>query len=167
LAFSYWLGKDRVVVAGLDVAEDFESRNNSADQFNSLNPAVSLVTNAASLAAFYEFLVNNGVTRTGERLIMEETLRKYTTRNYAGWERNSKAISVVGRGFIVGALLPTIFGWWGTGECFGHPGGFSSLAFGDRATGIAAAIVTNGNRGFMDLAKRFIPLAHGLRKACL
>lgn len=32
--------------------------------------------------------------------------------------------------------------------------------------GIAAAIVTNGNRSFIDLGRRFIPLAHGLRRAC-
>ena len=65
-----------------------------------------------------------------------------------------------------GALFPTIYGWWNTRGCFGHPGGLSCLAFGDRETGIAAGIVTNGNRDFMDLARRFMPLAHGLRAAC-
>jgi CubicO group peptidase (beta-lactamase class C family) len=154
------------MVAGINVAADFEGRNNSAIQINSMNPAVSLVTNAASLAAFYEFLLNNGVTRTGKRLIAETTLQKYTTRNFMGWERNTKTLAAVGRGFMLGASFPTIYGWWNTGRCFGHPGGFSSLAFGDSDTGIAAAIVTNGNRGFMDLARRFMPLAQGLRKAC-
>jgi CubicO group peptidase (beta-lactamase class C family) len=166
LAYSYWLGKDKVMVGGINVAEDFEGRNNSAVQFNSMNPAVSLVTDAASLAAFYEFLVNGGVTPKGNRLISERTLRKYITRNFIGWERNSKALTAVGRGFILGAFFPTIYGWWNSGGCFGHPGGFSSLAFGDIETGIAAAMVTNGNQGFMEMAKRFMPLAHGLRKAC-
>jgi CubicO group peptidase (beta-lactamase class C family) len=166
LAFSYWLGKDKVMVAGINVAADFEGRNNSASQFKSMNPAVNLVTNAACLAAFYEFLLAKGVTRAGKRLISEKTLQKYTTRNFIGWDRNSRALCSVGRGFMLGALFPTIYGWWDTGGCFGHPGGFSSLAFGDRDTGIAAAIVTNGNRGFADLARRFMPLAHGLRRAC-
>lgn len=166
LAFLYWLGKDRLIVGGVNVAEDFEGRNNSLEQIESMNPAVSLVTDAASLAALYEFLLGGGVTRAGRQLVSERTLRKYTTRNFAGWERNSKAFSAVGRGFITGALFPTVYGWWGTGGCFGHPGGLCALAFADRATGIAAGIVTNGNRDFMDLAKRFMPLARGLRAAC-
>jgi CubicO group peptidase (beta-lactamase class C family) len=166
LAFSYWLGKERVMVGGINVAADFERRNNSAIQFDSMNPAVNLVTDASCLAAFYEFLLAGGVTRSGERLISESTLREYTTRNFLGWDRNSRAPCAVGRGFIQGASYTTVYGWWGSGGCFGHPGGFSSVAFGDRDTGIAVAILTNGNRGFGDLARRFIPLAHGLRKAC-
>ena len=166
LAFSYWLGKEKLVVSGINVAADFEGRNNSATQINSMNPAVSMVTDAASLAAFYDFLLAGGVTHTGRRLISEETLEKYTTPNFVGWERSSKAFSSIGRGFITGAFFPTIYGYWATGGCFGHPGGLSSLAFGDRETGLAAAIVTNGNRSFGDVARRFMPLAHGLRKAC-
>jgi len=162
----YWLGKDRLILAGINVAEDFEGRNNSPAQFESLNPAVSLVTDAASLAAFYEFLLSGGVSRSGTRLISEKTLRRYTTRNFAGWERSGKAFTAVGRGFLTGGAFPTIFGWCNSGGCFGHPGGFSSLAFADYDTGIAAGIVTNGNRDLLDLARRFIPLAQGLRAAC-
>lgn len=166
LAFSYWLGGASMEISGIEVAADFEERNNSYDQFDSLNPAVSLVSDAASLAAFYEFLVEGGVTHGGKRLVSEATLRTYTTRNYVGWERNSKAFSSVGRGFILGANFPTIYGWRGTTGCFGHPGGLAVLAFGDHETGVAAAIVTNGNRSFVDLAKRFMPLAAGIRRAC-
>jgi CubicO group peptidase (beta-lactamase class C family) len=121
---------------------------------------------AASLAAFYEFLLAGGMTRAGRRLISEATLRQYTTCNFVGWERNSKALSAMGRGFMTGARFPTIYGWWNTARCFGHAGGLGCLAFGDHGTGLAAAIVTNGNRSFADLAKRFMPLAHGLRAAC-
>ena len=166
LAFSYWLGAEKMMAAGIDVAPEFEERNNSTQQFNSENPAVSLVSDAASLAGFYEFLVGGGVTATGDRLLSEETLRKYTGRNVPGRDRSSNLISALGRGFMVGSPYPSIFGWWNTGRCFGHVGGFSSLAFGDHDTGIAAAIVTNGNRSFIDLGRRFIPLAHGLRGAC-
>lgn len=72
----------------------------------------------------------------------------------------------VGRGFVVGTRFPSSFGWWNTNKCFGHAGGFSSLAFGDYDTKISVAIVTNGNRGTMDLARRMLPFAHRLRKAC-
>ena len=71
----------------------------------------------------------------------------------------------LGRGFVVGTWLPSSFGWWNTGRCFGHAGGFASLAFGDYSTGLAAAIVTNANRGMSDMLRRVVPLAHHLRQA--
>jgi CubicO group peptidase (beta-lactamase class C family) len=166
VAWSYWLGRKKLFVGRVDVAADFEARNNSMTQLDSLNPAVSLVTDAASLAAFYEFLLAGGVTNTGRRLLSSDTLKRYTTRNFVGWERTARAFSAVGRGFLVGAWFTTVFGWWGSAGCFGHPGGLSCLAFGDHRTGLSAAIVTNGNRSFFDLANRFVPLVTGLRKAC-
>ena len=167
IAWNYWLGKEKVIVSGVNVAENFEERNNSPQQINSLNPAVSLVTDAASLAAFYEFLVQGGITHTGERLISEEILLKYTTKNVFGLDRSSKFFSSLGRGFMVGARFVSSYGWWGTQGCFGHVGGFSSLAFGDHDTKMAAGIVTNGNRDFIDVIKRFPTLCQKLRRACM
>lgn len=165
LAFSYWLGREKVMVAGMNVAEDFESQN-SLQFFNARNPAVSMVSDAASLAAFYDFLLNGGKTPTGQQLIPEEIIRQYTSRHVWAWDRSQRIPLAVGRGFIVGTLTPSTFGWWNTTHCFGHGGGFCSLAFGDYSTNISAAIVTNGNRSMNDFANRFLPLAQGLRKAC-
>ncbi len=165
LAFSYWLGKEKVIVAGMNVAEDFEGQN-SVQFFNARNPATSLVTDASSLAVFYDFLVNGGKTPAGQRLISEKTVCRYTSRHVLSWDRNLRNPLAVGRGFVVGTLFPSSFGWWNTSQCFGHPGGFSCLAFGDLGTNISVAIVTNGNRSINDFAKRFLPLAHGLRRAC-
>ncbi len=165
LAFSYWLGKEKVIVAGMNVAEDFEGQN-SVQFLNARNPATSLVSDAASLAAFYDFLLNGGKTPTGQQLISEKTIRQYTSRHVLSWDRSLGTPLAVGRGFVVGTLFPSSFGWWNTGQCFGHPGGFSCLAFGDYSTNISVAIVTNGNRSTNDFMKRFLPLAHGLRKAC-
>jgi CubicO group peptidase (beta-lactamase class C family) len=167
IAWSYWLGKDKVIVSQVNVAENFEERNNSLQQINSLNPAVSCVTDAASLAAFYQFLVQGGITHTGERLISQEILNKYTTKNVFGLDRSSRFFSSLGRGFMVGARFVSSFGWWGTQACFGHAGGFSSMAFGDHDTKIAVGIVTNGNRDFIDVIKRFPPLCQKLRRACI
>lgn len=166
LAWTYWLGKKKMMVSKVNVAENFEERNNSIEQIESLNPAVSLVSDAASLAAFYEFLVKGGVTHAGERLISQETLARYTTRNVFGFDRSSNFLSSLGRGFMVGSKFVSSFGWWGTEECFGHLGGFSSIGFGDHATRIAGSIVTNGNRDFLDVIRRFFPLIGKLRKAC-
>jgi CubicO group peptidase (beta-lactamase class C family) len=165
LAFQYWLGKDRVMLAGTNVAETFEEQN-TPRFFAAQNPAVSLVCDAASLAAFYDFLLNGGKTRAGQPLISEATLQKYTTRQVFGWDRTLRVPSTLGRGFVIGSPLLSTFGWWNTGQCFGHGGGFSSLAFGDRQTDLSVAIVTNGNRNLNDFMMRFIPLAHGLRQAC-
>jgi CubicO group peptidase (beta-lactamase class C family) len=165
LAFSYWLGREKVIVAGLNVAESFEEQN-TEQFFNARNPATSLVSDAASLAAFYDFLLSGGKTLSGEQLISESTIRLYTSRHVLSWDRSLRIPLAVGRGFIMGTRLPSSFGWWNTNKCFGHAGGFSSLAFGDYDTNISVAIVTNGNRSTMDLARRMLPLADRLRKAC-
>lgn len=155
------------MVGGNNVAENFEKINNSAELFESTNPAFSMVTDAASLAAFYEFLLNNGMTSAGEQLIAEKSIRRYTTRAVSGWNKSLGTFIAVGRGVTVGTFTPSAFGWWNTGECFGHGGAFSSLGFGDYKTGLSVAIITNGNRNIGDFVKRFIPLTNRLRKACL
>ena len=167
LAFTYWLGKERLMMFDTNIAEDFEEVNNAAESFNSENPAFSMVTDAASLAAFYEFLLNKGVTSAGKQLLSEKTIHQYSKRAVSGWNRSLGTFIAEGRGFTVGTLTPSAFGWWNTGKCFGHGGAFSSLAFGDFKTGLAVAIVTNGNRNIGDFVKRFIPLTHRLRKAWL
>lgn len=165
LAFTYWLGEEKVLVAGINVAQDFEAQN--SEQFlNARNPATSLVSDAASLAAFYDFLLSNGKTPTGQQLISVKKLRQYTSRHVLSWDKSLRMLIAVGRGFVVGTRFPSTFGWWNTNSCFGHAGGFSCLAFGDYSTNISAAIVTNGNRSLTDFAKRFLPLSHGIRKAC-
>jgi len=165
VAFTYWLGAEKVNVAGINVADGFELQN-SETYLEARNPATSLVCDAASLAAFYEFLVNGGRTLTGKQLISEKIIKKYTTVQVSAWDRSLRTPISLGRGFVVGSIFLSTFGWWNTGQCFGHAGGFSSLAFGDYCTGISVVIVTNGNRSMSDFMKRFIPLAHGLRLAC-
>ena len=165
VAFLYWLGGKNVYVAGINVADNFETQNDE-EFFESRNTSVSLICDAASLAAFYEFLVNGGRTPAGGQLVSEKMLKKYTTLQVSAWDRSLRTPLSLGRGFTVGSLFLSTFGWWNTGQCFGHGGGFSSLAFGDYRTGISAAIITNGNRSMGDFIKRFVPLAHGLQNAC-
>ena len=165
VGFTYWLGREEVNVAGINVAENFETQN-SALVLESRNPATSMVCDAASIAAFYDFLLSDGRTPSGRQLISEKTLKKYLTVQVSGWDRSLQVPLSLGRGFVIGSFFPSTFGWWNTGQCFGHAGGFSSLAFGDRSSGLSIAIVTNGNRNMNDFLIRFVPLAHGLRNAC-
>jgi CubicO group peptidase (beta-lactamase class C family) len=164
-AFQYWLGPQEVVVAGSNVAKDFEWQN-SEDFFKANNPAVSLVTNAESIAAFYDFLVSGGRTPGGRQLISRDLLQQYTTQSVFGWDKSLKTTIGIGRGFVIGTWFPSSFGWWNTRNCFGHAGGFSSLAFGDYEKKISIAIVTNGNRSLSDFVRRFMPIAQGLRNSC-
>ena len=166
IAHSYWLGKDKVMVAGINVADNYEGFSNDPQFFNSRNPSFTLITNASSLAAFYECLVRGGISCDGQRLVSEETLKKYTTRQFFGWDRSLKTFLSLGKGFMTGLLTPSPYGWWNTSHCFGHAGVFSCLAFGDYDTGISVAIISNGNRGLGDFMKRFIPISHGIRNAC-
>jgi len=167
IAHSYWQGKDKVMVAGFNVADNYESLSNDPEFFNSRNTSFTLIANAASLAAFYEFLINGGITHNGESIVSEKILKEYTTRQLFGWDKSVKTFLALGRGFMTGTLTPSLYGWWNTRQCFGHAGVFSCLAFGDYETGVSVAIVTNGNKGLGDLLKRFIPISHGCRAACL
>jgi len=165
--YNYWQGKDKMIIAGNNVAPTFEAMLNSNASYNSPNPAFNIVTDAASLAAFYEFLVNKGLSHTGVRLLKEESFLKYTQKKVLGWNISIRSFISMGCGFMLGMrFMPSLFGWYGTQSCFGHGGAFSSCAFGDFDTGISVAILTNGNRDHWDAAKRLIPLSHGLRKAC-
>jgi len=66
-AYSYWLGADKMVVAGNDIAPNFEKMLNNKASFMSPSPAFNIVTDAASLAGFYEFLINQGMTYDGKK----------------------------------------------------------------------------------------------------
>lgn len=166
LAWSYWQGKDRYVIAEMDVADRFEEKNNDPAVFAAGNPAFGMVADAANLAAFYELLINGGRARNGEQIIKEEFVQRYTTRQVAGWNKSLGTYLSLGRGFMLGTATPSFYGWWGTGGCFGHAGMFSSLAYGDHKTGLSVAIVTNGNKSLGNFFSRFIRITHGLKMAC-
>ena len=160
VAWSYWLGKDKYMIAGMDVADRFEEKNNDAAVFSAGNPAFSMVADAASLAAFYEFLLH------GNAQIDKALIDTYTTKQVSGWNKTVSAYLSLGRGFMLGTVTPSFYGWWGTGGCFGHAGIFSSLAYADHKTGLSVAIVTNGNKSIGDFFSRFVKLSHGIRSAC-
>ncbi len=166
IAWNYWQGKARYMVAGMDVAEGFEEKNNSHDLFSAGNSAISMVADAASLAVMYEFLVNGGRSHDGVQIIDESLVDRYTRKRTSGWNRTIKTYLSLGNGFMLGTPTPSFYGWWGSSNCFGHPGMFSSMAFADHDTKLSMAIVTNGNRSIGDFFMRMAPLAHTMRSAC-
>ncbi len=165
VARTYWVG-GRAAVAGVELSDFFEGANNTAAVLCTFVPAAGVVTDAASLAGLYEMLVAGGVTRSGRRLLREETVREYTRSHVFAVDKSNRAPLCFGRGFILGVLGPSMYGWWGTRRCFGHAGAFSSLGWGDFDTGLAVAIVTNGNASSVDNFRRTASVSHLLRRAC-
>jgi CubicO group peptidase (beta-lactamase class C family) len=164
IARSYWLGPKRLRLGGLDVAAGFEERNNSHTTHTSLVPGASMTTDASTLARFYEMLLAGGTTADGVRLIRSETLERYLSANVRGFDRMLHSYLVLGRGFLLGSLGPHPYGGWDSRSCVGHGGGFCAVVFGDRRTGAAIAIITNGNKGLWDVLRRFAPLSNAIRR---
>jgi CubicO group peptidase (beta-lactamase class C family) len=165
VARSYWLGPKRYRIAGEDVAARFEENNNAPSTLTSLIPGASMTTTASALARFYEMVLAGGAMADGVRLIRSETLERYIRPNVSGFDRALRSYLVLGRGFLLGWLWPHPYGWWNSRQCVGHGGGFCVIAFGDRRTGAAIAMVTNGNRGMGDVVRRFASLSSLIRKA--
>jgi CubicO group peptidase (beta-lactamase class C family) len=165
VARTYWLGGKHYRVAGEEVAEGFEERNSGAATLTALVPGASMITTAGTLAAFYEMIAAGGVLADGTRLLRSTTLDRYLTVNVRGYDRSLRTFQVIGRGFLIGWRGPHPYGWWNSGSCVGHGGGFCVVAFCDRATGAAIAVVTNGNRNLRDVMARFAPLSSAIRKA--
>ncbi len=165
VAQSYWLGPKRLLLGGQDVAAGFEEKNSSRRTLSSLIPGASMTTTATTLARFYEMLLAGGTTEDGERLLQSSTLERYLTVNVKGFDRTLRSYLVLGRGFQLGWRWPHPYGWWDSRACFGHGGGFCVVVFGDRSTGAAVAMVTNGNKGLGDVFRRFAPLSSAIRRA--
>lgn len=165
VARTYWLGGTRYRVAGEDVAEGFEERNSGVATLTALVPGASMITTAGTLASFYEMIAAGGALADGTRLLRSATLDRYLTVNVRGYDRSLRTFQVIGRGFLIGWLGPHPYGWWSSGSCVGHGGGFCVVAFCDRTTGAAIAMVTNGNRNLTDVMARFAPLSSAVRKA--
>jgi CubicO group peptidase (beta-lactamase class C family) len=164
VARNAWLGDPAYRLGRLRLADDFEATNNGFSCFEALVPGAGMLADAPSLTAFYDMLLRGGVLASGRRLIRAEALRPYLARATSGRDRITGAWVTLGRGFSLGWALPHPYGWWGSGRCFGHPGGFSMLAFADPDADVSVAILTTASRGVSDLVRRFAPLAQAIRR---
>ena len=165
LARSYWLGPERVLIGELNIATMLESAIATPEVATAFVPGAGLVTDAMSLARFYDLLLAGGVTRGGRRLLRPDTVRRYVARHAYGWCRTNRAPLAVGRGFLLGTRGPSLYGWWNSTSCFGHAGAFCTVAFADEETDLSVAMITNGNAGPSDLVRRFLPLCDRIRAA--
>lgn len=163
IARPYWLGGAQRV-AGQDISRTFEAVNDSPDFLEAEVPGAGLVTDARSLASFYEFWLQRGLTPAGRRLLSEATVARTLRRHAFGFDRSNRAPLAVARGFLLGTRMPSAYGFWGTQRCFGHAGAFSTLAFADPERDLAVALVTNGNRGRRALLTDLMPVVDAVRR---
>ena len=164
LARSYWQGGPRVFIGSVNVANMFsEITREPHVLFSALVPGAGLLSDAAHLAALYDLLAAGGVSRSGRRILQPATIGRMTARHLYSWCRSNRAPLAVGRGFLVGTRGPGVYGWWNSSGCYGHAGAFCTVAFCDAQSDLCIAVVTNGNRGAVDLMKRFPGLLQRLR----
>ncbi|HEY1089057.1 MAG TPA: serine hydrolase domain-containing protein, partial [Archangium sp.] len=157
IARTYWLDTKKTVVAGNELSATFEAHNNRHDVVNAFIPGAGLVCTAHDLAAFYDALLQG-------KLVKAETLKRYTSAGISSFDRSNRIPMRMARGFMLGTIPPSIYGWWLTQHCFGHAGAFCTLAYADPALELAVAIVTNGNAGPNDSLSRFASLGSAIRK---
>ncbi len=162
-AETYWQGARPHLLAGFDLSAEFEHANNRIAARTALVPGAGMYTTARDLAGFYQVLLRGGVTAEGQRLLSAATLARYLRPQSAGIDRNFHAYVRLGRGVAFGWPLPHFYGWLGSSHCFGHAGGFSTVAFADPKTDTAIAYVTNSNRSIADLLRRSAPIASAAR----
>ncbi len=160
VAWSHWLGPPKFMLAGHDLAADFEKVNNGVIAVTACVPGAGMFASAREIAAFYDLVVSGG-----GGLVRPTTLERYVSAQTSGLERELKVPLRLGRGFALGSLGPHTYGWWNTRPCYGHAGGFGVLGFADPRTRVAVGITTNGHRGVGDLIRRFAPLGSAIRRA--
>jgi CubicO group peptidase (beta-lactamase class C family) len=160
-----WAGKRPYRLGGVDLSDGFERVNNEITSRTAFVPGAGLVASARELVEIYDIFQRGGVDAGGRRIVPAAVLERYTSRATSGRDRVTGAWVSLGRGFSRGWRWPHPYGWWASGGCYGHPGGFGVVAFADPAVGLSAAIVTDTHRGMSDMVRRFAPLASALRAA--
>ncbi len=131
------------------------------------------IANAASLAVFYQALINGGQGANGRRILEPESIAFGTTVRTT--ERHTDAILnilfPVNRGLSIqvagddGAGFMRGFGKAVSPRAFGHAGAGGQVAWGDPETGISVCELTNGFGDLRKLAER-VTAVSGLAAVC-
>ncbi|MEO8458347.1 MAG: serine hydrolase domain-containing protein [Chloroflexota bacterium] len=123
------------------------------------------VTNAASVAMFYQTLINGGEASDGTRVLKPETIEFATQVRSKDRHRDklfnipvNRALSVVIAGDHGNAHMRG-FGRTTSPRAFGHGGAGGQIAWGDPETGISVGYCTNGFVDFTAMARRITAIS--------
>ncbi len=121
------------------------------------------VTNAATIAMFYQVLLNGGSTPEGRRVLKPETVEMaLTVRNRLPDKifevPANRGLSIIiagddGKSFMRG------FGRVASPRAFGHGGAGGQMSWGDPETGISLGFCTNGFNDWMTVARRITAIS--------
>lgn len=90
LEYGWILGEVVERVSGYAIGRDFERVNNSVDVLEADLPGAGLVTDACSLAAFYELWPGRGTMPSGVTLLPEARADRYLARHVLGLDRSNR-----------------------------------------------------------------------------
>jgi CubicO group peptidase (beta-lactamase class C family) len=162
-----------------EVTPEFILRFNGAHHRQAGAPGAGAIASAASMALFYQPLINGGETADGKRVMKRETIAFGTkvrsrphhidlTLKYIDPSLNvntSRALAVVVAGDDGYAFMRG-FGRTCSSRAFGHGGAGGQIAWGDPETGISVGYATNGFADTMALGRRITAIG-SLAGACL
>jgi CubicO group peptidase (beta-lactamase class C family) len=118
------------------------------------------ITNAASLALFYQTLITGGKAPNGNQVIKPETIDFATTVRSKDRHRDpvldvpvNRALSVIIAGDDGNAFMRG-FGRCTSPSAFGHGGAGGQIGWGDPETGISLGFCTNGFNDWMTIGRR-------------
>jgi CubicO group peptidase (beta-lactamase class C family) len=120
-------------------------------------PGGGAVASAATMALFYQPLINGGVTTDGTRIMKQETI-EFATKVRARPHHVDRMLQLINPNLIVntnralgvvvaggdGYAYARGFGRTVSPRAFGHGGAGGQIAWGDPETGISVGYVTNG-----------------------
>jgi CubicO group peptidase (beta-lactamase class C family) len=130
-------------------------------------PGGGAVASAATMALFYQPLINGGVTADGKRIMKQETI-EFGTKVRARPQHIDQTLQLFDPTWIVNtnrALAVVVagddgwafargFGRTVSGRAFGHGGAGGQIAWGDPETGISVGYCTNGFADVMAIGRR-------------
>lgn len=162
-----------------EVTPEFILRFNRPHHRQAGAPGAGAIASAASMALFYQPLVNRGETADGKRVMRRETIEfgtKVRSRPHhidltlkafdPSLNVNTNralAVSVAGDD---GYAFMRGFGRTCSPRAFGHGGAGGQIAWGDPRTGISVGYATNGFAGPMAMGRRITAIG-SLAGACL
>lgn len=155
-----------------EVTPEMITNHNKPDVREAGCPGSGAVASAASMALFYQPLINGGVTADGTR-IMSQAAIEFGTKVRARPQHIEEGLNLVFPGLNLNtnrALAVVVagddgnavyrgFGRTSSGRAFGHGGAGGQIAFGDPETGISVGYATNGFVEAMQSGRRGVAIA--------
>lgn len=155
-----------------EVTPEMITNHNKPDVRAAGCPGSGAVASAASMALFYQPLINGGVTADGTRVMKQETIEfgtkvrskpQHIEENmnliFPGLNLNTnRALAVVVAGDD-DKMVYRGFGRTASPRAFGHGGAGGQIAFGDPETGISVGYCTNGFVEAMQSGRRGVAIS--------